>query len=242
MKSLTYKVLDSKGAEVGTIELDPAIFGAPILEDLVHQTVRWQRAKMRAGTHSTLTKGVMKGGNRKPRKQKGSGRARCGSNTSPLWVGGAVAHGPHPRSYEFRLSKRVRKQALASVLSDKVRTSRLIVLDQISNPSGKTKDFAKLLKDVGVTDSRVALVLDAPGGAEAASEKATAKKSSKKGAAVADTNSVMRSAVSRSARNIDGLIAFPVGGTNVYDLARTKFLVCSKAGVKELEKRAQLIA
>ena len=213
MGGLAYKVHSIKGSEVGTVDLDPAVFGAPIQEELVHLTVRWQRAKARAGTHSTLTKGTMGGGGRKPWKQKGTGRARSGSNTSPIWVGGAVAHGPKPRDYEFRLSKRVRKQAMASVLSDKVRTSRLVIVDKLGDVSGKTSDIAKLLKSCGVNDTRVALVLDGE-----------AKKGNK---------------LWQGVRNVKGLVALSAAGANVYDFARTKFLVVSKEGVKALEKRVK---
>lgn len=154
MAALKHKVMNSDGKEVGTIDLDPEVFGVEGYEDLVHMAVRWQRSAKRAGTHSTLTKGMMKGGNRKPWKQKGTGRARQGSNTSPLWVGGGTAHGPHPHSYRFRFDKRSRREALAAVLSDKVRNGKLVVLDKLAAPA-KTKEMAAVLRNIGVSRGAV---------------------------------------------------------------------------------------
>lgn len=210
MEAVKYRVLDMQGQEVGSIDLDAEVFGAEILASVVHETVRWQRAKARAGTHATLTKGMMKGGNRKPWKQKHTGRARSGSNTSPLWVGGAKAHGPQPRSYEFRLSRRARRQALVSVLSDKVKRSKLIVLDDLKIVQGKTKEMAAVLKSLGLTNKRAALVL--PG---------------------------KEPAVWRSAGNLPNVFALPVSGVNVYDLLRHPYLVSTQAGVRAIEQRVK---
>ena len=101
-ENVALNILDSKGAQKGKLELDPTVYGKGVRESVVYDTVRYQLLKRRAGTHSALSKGVMKGGNKKPWNQKGTGRARAGSNTSPVWVGGAVAHGPKPRDYTNR--------------------------------------------------------------------------------------------------------------------------------------------
>ena len=208
MAAVNYKVVNIKGAEVGSVELDDSVFGVKIQADLVHQTVRWQRAKARSGTHATLTKGMMKGGNRKPFKQKGSGRARAGSNTSPLWVGGGVSHGPQPRDYEFRLSKRSRKQALASVLTDKVQKSTLIILDELTLKEGKTKELLAILKNLGVDAKKLSIVLP-----------------------------IREEKVWRGSGNLKSVIALPVSGVNVYDLLKRPFLLSTKEGVRALEKR-----
>jgi len=206
--AVNYKVVNIKGAEVGSVELDDSVYGVKIQADLVHQTVRWQRAKARSGTHATLTKGMMKGGNRKPFKQKGSGRARAGSNTSPLWVGGGVSHGPQPRDYEFRLSKRSRKQALASVLTDKVQKSTLIILDELTLKEGKTKELLAILKNLGVDAKKLSIVLP-----------------------------IREEKVWRGSGNLKSVIALPVSGVNVYDLLKRPFLLSTKEGVRALEKR-----
>lgn len=208
MDNLNYKVVNSSGKEVGQLALDRDIFAAPINESLVHDVVVWQLAKRRRGTHSTLTKGVMEGSRKKPWKQKGSGKARAGTAQSPLWVGGAVAHGPHPRDYTSRLSKRTRRQALASVLSQKVRDQRLVILEDFGVKEGKTKEIVKTLSNVAAGARGVVIV--AP-----------------KEATLAE----------RAARNLSKVITLEVGGVNVYDLLRHDYLVCSKDSVGALVSR-----
>lgn len=154
MESIEYKVVDMTGKQTGTVALDPKIFQAPILEHLVHEVVAAQRAKSRSGTHATLTRTKMLGGGRKPYKQKGTGRARQGSNISPLLVGGAVTFGPQPRDYTKRVSKRSRAQALTSVLSEKVKNETLVVLDDISVSAPKTKTMVAMLQNVGAVGGR----------------------------------------------------------------------------------------
>jgi large subunit ribosomal protein L4 len=210
VQPLKVKVLSMKGSEVGDVELDAEVFGVKVQADLVHQVVRWQRAKARSGTHATLTKGMMKGGNRKPFKQKGSGRARAGSNTSPLWVGGGKSHGPQPRDYEFRLSKRTRRQALASVLTDKVNKSTLVILDELSLSKGRTKEMVKVLKALKIEGKKLAIVL--PG---------------------------KEDLVWRGAGNLKNVITLPVQGMNVYDLLKHQYLVSTKEGVQAIEKRVK---
>ena len=208
MTKLTYKVVNMKGAEVGEVELDPTVFDAEVSRALVHDTVRWQRAKARSGNHATLTKGMMKGGNRKPRPQKGSGSARAGSNTSPLWVGGGKSHGPQPRDYEFRLSKRARRQALVSVLTEKVGNRTLVVLDSLSLDKGKTKEVQSLLKNLGIETKKLVVVLP-----------------------------LKEEKIWRGAGNLKNVLPLAVSGVNVYDLLRFPYLVSTKEGVKALETR-----
>jgi large subunit ribosomal protein L4 len=188
--------------------LNPEVFAAKINAALVHDVVRWQRAKRRAGTASTLTRAEMSGGGRKPWKQKGTGRARSGSNTSPIWVGGGVAHGPKPKSYEFRLPKRTRRQALASVLSEKLRTGALIIVDKIENESCKTKSMVSFFQAVGAGDKGRALVI--------------AQKDAQ---------------VERSGRNIPKTLTLPVEGVNVFDLMKHHYLICTPEAITEIEQR-----
>ncbi len=210
MEALRWKVLDMQGKEVGTIDLDPEVFAAPIKQQLVHETVRWQLNKRRSGTHQALTRSMMKGGGKKPWKQKGTGRARAGSIISPLWVGGASIHGPLPRSYEHRLAKRTRRQAMAAVLSYKAKEKQIVVLDKISVASGKTKDMAKVLKNLGVEARNFALVLN---GAD--------------------------EAIVRSSRNLPNVLLADVGGINVYDLMRHKVLISTKEAILGLQARVK---
>lgn len=208
MGQLQYQVLNMAGEEVGAMELDPRVFGAELKESLVHATVRWQRASRRAGNHSALNRANMKGGGSKPWRQKGTGRARAGSRNSPVWVGGAVAHGPQPRSYSFRLSKRARRQALTSVLTDKVLKQRLRILDKIEIGDGKTKSAAGVLGRIGIGASKAVIV-----------------------------NEDGSVSLARATRNIPGVQAVPVEGVNVFDLMRHEYLVCTEKGVKALQDR-----
>jgi large subunit ribosomal protein L4 len=202
------KVLTLEGKEVGTIELNPEVFGVTPNESLVHDTVRWQLARRRSGTHQALTRSMMRGGGKKPYKQKGTGRARAGSNISPLWVGGASVHGPLPRDYDYRLPKRTRRQALASVLSDKVLNSKLVVVDELSLKEAKTKLMAAALDKVGVAARNAAII-------------------------VSSTDDL----VAKASRNLPKVIALTPNAANVYDLLRHDFLVISKDGVKAIEER-----
>lgn len=206
------KVFDSKGKESGTVALAASVFQAPVKAELVHGTVRWQRAKRRAGTHDVLTRSEMKGGGKKPFKQKGTGNARAGSIISPLWVGGAVVHGPTPRSYEFRLSKKMRKGALQSALSQKASSGCFSVLDGMSGATGKTKDAVALLKNIGVYGSKVLVV-------------------------VPNEHSAERTKFELSLRNIERLTVVPVTGVNVYDLVNSANVVCVKEALAQLEAR-----
>lgn len=213
MEQIQYRVLDSSGAEVGKIDLDPAIFGAEVNSSLVHDVVCWQLSKRRAGTHSVLTKGVMKGGGRKPWRQKGTGRARCGSNTSPIWVGGAVAHGPKPHDYKTRVAKRARKQALISALSDKVHNNMLMVLDDLKLTAGKTSEVRQILERIGVTGQRAILILPDGEGATTPEQ--------------------------RASRNLAKVQTFSPAGVSVLDVVRSRYVVSTVAGMKALQVAVQ---
>lgn len=211
-KSVSYKVINKDGKEVGNMSLNPSVFGAPVLQDLVQSAVRWQRAKSRAGTHSVLTRSNIKGGAKKPFKQKGTGRARAGSSVSPLWVGGAVVHGPTPRSYEFRFPKRVRKQALAAVLSDKVNNEAIKIVDDLAF-SGKTKEFSAMLDKLELAGKKVLLVVN---GKEQSEE-----------------------SLVRAARNLPKVEILSIAGLNVYSLMNAETVLCSKAVMEQFQTLAE---
>lgn len=207
-EAIKIKIVDMNGKSAGEIEVDPQVFGAKVDRSLVYETVRWQRALKRAGTHHAQTRGEMKGGGAKPWKQKGTGRARAGSRNSPVWVGGAKAHGPQPRNYGFRLPKRSRRQALCSVLTDKLQNEGLIVVDKLECSEGKTKEFAQILKNVGADQGRSVVV--------------TPEK---------------EPMVWRAGKNIAKLTTLPVAGANVYDLVNAKHVVLTKDSVAALQDR-----
>jgi large subunit ribosomal protein L4 len=138
-------VLDMKGKKVREIELPANLFEAPVNMDLMHQAYTRQMANARLGTHDTKTRGEVRGGGRKPWKQKGTGRARQGSRRAAQWVGGGRIHTPHPRSYELRMPKKMRLAALRSALSVKASEASIIVVDELNIDEPKTKLVAEAL-------------------------------------------------------------------------------------------------
>ena len=146
----TVAVYDMTNNKVGDIELSEDIFGVEINEGLIHQAVVMQLASRRLGTHSTKTRGDVRGGGKKPWRQKGTGRARAGSRRSPLWRGGGTIFGPHPRDYSFSMPRKQRRLALKCVLTDKVKEGNLIVLDALNFDEPKTKKFVEFQKTFGV--------------------------------------------------------------------------------------------
>ena len=144
-----------EGKNIGEIELSDAIFGAEINEVAMHTSVVNYLANQRQGTQSTKTRTEVKGGGKKPWRQKGTGRARQGSIRAPQWTGGGVALGPKPRSYRFTINKKLRRVALKSALSAKLADNKIIVIDDLKVESAKTKDFAAILKAFDVSDALV---------------------------------------------------------------------------------------
>ena len=151
------KVVNVENQEVGEITLDPNVFDVEIKEYLLHDMVRFQRAGWRAGTACTKTRVEVKGGGRKPWKQKGTGRARAGSRTSPLWRGGGTVFGPKPRDYSFKLNKKVRRQALAVALSSKKIADKLMVLDDFPMETIKTKNFLRVMKNLNIENGLIVM-------------------------------------------------------------------------------------
>lgn len=147
------------GTTIGEVTLNEEIFGIESNESVVFDAIIMQRASLRQGTHAVKNRSAVRGGGRKPWRQKGTGRARQGSIRSPQWVGGGVVFGPTPRSYKYKLNKKVRRLALKSVLSEKVAEGNLVVVDQLTFDAPKTKEFAKVLTNLNV-DSKVLVVLE----------------------------------------------------------------------------------
>jgi large subunit ribosomal protein L4 len=153
-------VVNIEGQKVGQIDLADEVFGTKVKEPLLWEAVKAQQAAKRAGTHSTKTREFVRGGGKKPYRQKGTGNARQGSTRSPNFVGGGKVFGPHPRSYEYTLPRKVKKAALASALSLRAQEKKLVVVDKFLLEAPKSKRMASVLKTLGFSS---ALVIDAKG-------------------------------------------------------------------------------
>jgi len=150
-------VLSQRNESVGEVLLPAEVFGGPVRRHLLYEVVKMQRANRRAGTSATKTRAFVRGGGKKPWRQKGTGRARAGSIRSPLWVGGATIFGPQPRDYSYRLPASARKAALRSALAVKVRGGKLLVVDNLTLEAPKTKLLAKLLADLQVASALIVI-------------------------------------------------------------------------------------
>jgi large subunit ribosomal protein L4 len=148
-------VFNIQKEKVGEVELQEEIFGVPVRGHVLHEVVTWQRACRRAGTASTKSRGEVRGGGHKPWRQKGTGRARVGSNRSPIWRGGGIIFGPKPRSYAYALPKKVRRLALKMALSSKLQAGQLLVLDEYPHTTPKTKDFVQVLHNLEIAKALI---------------------------------------------------------------------------------------
>ena len=199
-------VYNMEGKEVGTVELNDAVFGVEVNEHLVHMAVLQQLANNRQGTQKAKTRGEVSGGGRKPWRQKGTGHARQGSTRSPQWKGGGVVFAPVPRDYSFKMNKKEKRAALKSVLSDKVATSKLIVLDELKFDEIKTKKFKAVLDNLKVEDK--ALVV------------------------LGEKDDV----VIKSANNLPFVQTALPGTINVYDILKAGTLILTKDAVTKIEE------
>lgn len=199
-------VLNVSGQNVGEIELSDSIFGVEVNGHVLYEVVKNQLANKRQGTQSAKTRAEVRGGGRKPWKQKGTGRARQGSTRSVQWVGGGVAFAPKPRSYKYTLPKKVRRLAMKSALSSKVQNSEVIVLDALNMDAPKTKEFAQILNNINA--AKKALVV------------------------IADKNDN----IIKSARNIEGVQTALVNTMNVYDILKYDSFIITTDAVKKVEE------
>ncbi|MGZ9587231.1 50S ribosomal protein L4 [Paenibacillus marinisediminis] len=199
-------VYNISGAQVGEIELADSVFGIEPNKSVLHEAVVMQLASLRQGTHKVKGRSEVRGGGRKPWKQKGTGRARQGSIRAPQWVGGGTVFGPTPRSYAYKLPKKVRRLAIKSALSSKVLENQIIVLDELTMNAPKTKEFQAILNNLKV--DRKALVV------------------------VPEYNDN----VALSARNIPSVKLLAADGVNVYDVLRHQKLIITKDAVSKVEE------
>lgn len=199
-------VLSQTGSSVGDIELNEAIFGIEPNEAVLFEALVQQRASLRQGNHKVKTRAEVAGGGRKPWRQKGTGRARQGSIRSPQWRGGGIVFGPSQRSYSYKLPKKVRRLALLSALSTKVRDEEIIVLDALTFDAPKTKEFTKVLTDLSINKKALFVTAD------------------------------LDEAVALSARNIPGISVVTANGINVLDIVAHDKLVVTKDAVQKIEE------
>ncbi len=202
----TVKVLNMAGAEAGTIELNDAVFGIEPNEFAVHEVIKNYLANQRQGTQSAKTRGDVRGGGRKPFRQKGTGRHRQGSTTDPTQVGGGVAFAPKPRSYRYRINKKVRRLAMLSALSSKVKENEIIVVDKLEFAEPKTKEMVRFLEAV---------------------------KAAKKPLIVTEA---VNDNVIRSANNIPGVATTTATQMNVYEIIGHDSFIITQDAVKKIEE------
>ena len=200
------EVYNVEGKKVSDIELKEEIFGIEPNEAVVHSVLVNYLANQRQGTQSTKTRSEVRGGGRKPWRQKGTGRARQGSIRAPQWIKGGIALGPKPRSYKYRVNKKEKRLAIKSLLSSKVLENNLVVVDKFDFKEIKTKQMATAMKNLKIEDK--ALIMLATG-----DEK-----------------------VQKSARNLEGVRTISVATINVFDLLKYKKLVLTVDTVKKLEE------
>ena len=202
----TIKVLNMAGAEVGTVELNDAIFGIEPNQAVVHEVVKNHLANCRQGTQSALTRAEVSGGGKKPWRQKGTGHARQGSTRAPQWTHGGIVFAPKPRSYSYVLNKKVKRLAMKSALSAKAAAGEIIVIDSIKMDSIKTKDFRAFLNAVKA-DGKSLVVTPAKD-----------------------------EIIVKSARNIPGVVTSMANLINVYDILNAKYLVLDKEALAVIEE------
>ena len=158
-KQLEQPVNDANGKKMRTIALPEKVFDGKINRALLHDIVIMYRANMRSGSASTKTRADVRGGGKKPWRQKGTGRARTGSIRNPIWRGGGVVFGPHPRDFGFKMPKQVKKIALRSVLNEKFASDKLLIVDSVKASSPKTKDFANVVRSFGLNGREKAVLI-----------------------------------------------------------------------------------
>jgi large subunit ribosomal protein L4 len=199
-------IYNVSGQEVGDIELNDAVFGIEVNQHVLYEVVKNQLANKRQGTQSAKTRSEVRGGGRKPWRQKGTGRARQGSIRAPHWKGGGVIFAPKPRDYSYSVPKKVKRLAMKSALSSKVQKSEIIVLDELNLAAPKTKDMISLLSNV---------------------------KAAKKALVVTVENNEN---VIKSSNNIAGVQTATVNTLNVYDILKYDSFVITKEAVKKVEE------
>jgi large subunit ribosomal protein L4 len=203
---MTVDVVNAQNEKVGSLELRDEVFGGRIKTDLIHESVVRANAADRRGTHATKTRAMVSGSGKKPWRQKGTGRARVGEIRNPLWRKGGTVFGPQPRSYEYRLPRKVEKGALRAALAQKLRDGQVVVVDALSVAEIKTKAAAEMLKRLGI-DGKALLVDTKP-----------------------------EDKLTLSVRNIDGVRVLPSNRVSARDVMDTRRIVLTRAALEKLQE------
>ena len=211
---MNLEVVDLQNQKVDTIDVDESVFEAPVREHLFWEVVNWQRARRRQGTHKVKGRSDVRGGGKKPWRQKGTGRARQGSIRSPLWVGGGTVHGPSPRDYSYSMPKKKRKAALRSALSMKARDGQIRVVDEFAFPEIKTKFAVEVLDAL---EAPRALVVDTTQRDEA-------------------NHPHHNEALRLSVRNLPYAKYLAAEGLNVEDVLRFDVLIVSRNALEQIQE------
>lgn len=193
-----------KGKEIGEVSLRDNIFNTKINKYLVHQIIKCYLARKRRGTASTKNRSEVRGGGAKPWKQKGTGRARAGTNSSPIWTGGGIVFGPAPRDYSFSFPKKMKIAALKSALSDKLENKEIIIIDKLSLEENKTKKMVEILRNLQAFKNPLIII-----------------EKEDKGIAL-------------SVRNIKGVKVLPVSKINTYDLVSQEKIIITKKALERM--------
>jgi large subunit ribosomal protein L4 len=201
------KHYDWTGSLLGEVDLPEAVFGVEPNEHVLWQSVKVYQANQRQGTAATKTRSLVSGGNSKPWKQKGTGRARHGTTRSPIWVGGATTFGPQPRDYSQTLPRKVRRLALTSAMSLRAREGNVTVVDDFALEAPRTRTVAGFMKSAGLSGKKVCFITDQA-----------------------------NETVVKSCRNLAGVEVLSGGGLNVYDLMNAQVLVVTRGALKGLEE------
>lgn len=212
MESLTLPIYNTEGKEIEKLNLDPAVFDGKINQGVLYQAVLNYRACQRSGLASTKTRGEVSGGGKKPWKQKGTGRARVGSIRSPLWRGGGIVFGPHPRDFSYNLNQKIKLSALKSSLNAQLKGNNIILLNEINIAQGKTKEVVKVLSNLkpkaGDLNKSVLLLSDK-----------------------------LEKALRMAAGNIAFLEIGLAKDANAYQVIKARKLIITKEGLRELVNR-----
>ncbi len=202
----TYQITETTGKSAGVLELDDRVFGVPVDRHLLHSAVVMQRASFRQGTSSTRGRGEVAGSGKKPWKQKHTGRARAGSVRSPIWRHGGIVFGPKPRSYSYRIPRKVYRSALRAALSSKVNSSDAVIVPEIAIADQKTKSLFRFLLNLGLSSNVLIVVGDGSEGLE------------------------------RAGRNLPGVRLCKVEDLNVYDILRYEKLLIVQSEVARVQE------
>ena len=211
----TIALLNQSGEKIKDLELSADVFGVEINQQVIYDVVNCQRAAMRQGTHDTKGRSEVRGGGKKPWRQKGTGRARQGSIRAPQWRGGGTVFGPTPRSYAFKLNKKVKQLGLKNTLTYKVNENKLVAVDAIKFEEAKTKNFVKFLNDIKVEGKTI--VICSPAELDTIENPAA-------------MNAYL------SARNVESVILAPADNASVYEILSCKNLVLTQAAIAYYEE------